>query len=136
MSRSISAWTNGSSSHQGYADVLAQAVAATCANRWLLSRAVGRVDEPAPAGAGAAHLQDGVFFDLDVMRYIGRLGVEAASWQDLQLGAVEGLPVAGSEHARQDGDVTGIRMRVRRDLEAFGEFEAQRIRSGLRRIPD
>src|SRR5207244_9329899 len=93
-------------------------------------------DKLAPAGAGSAHLQDGVFLDLDVVRDIGRFGVETAGWQDLQLGAVKRVTVAGCEYARQDGDFAGIRMRVGRNLEALREFEARRVRPWPEGIAD
>jgi hypothetical protein len=92
-----------------------------------LLRIVERIDKLAPAGAGAAHLQDGVFLDLDEMRHIGGLGVEAAGWQDFQLGTVKRFSVAGCVHTRHDGDLAGIWMRVWRDLEALREFEAQGV---------
>jgi hypothetical protein len=63
---------------------------------------VGRIDEVAPAGTCTAHLQDGVFLDFDVMRNIGGLGVEAAGWQDLQLGTVKRFSVPGTR-TRQTG---------------------------------
>ena len=56
----------------------------------------------ASARARAAHLQHGVFLDLDEMRNIGRLGVEAAGRQDLQLGVVERLAIAGCVHTCEE----------------------------------
>src|SRR5262245_23735013 len=92
-----------------------------------LFRIVGRVDKFAAAGACSADLQDGVFFDLDVMWNIGRLGVEAARRQNLQLRAVKRFSIAGCKHARQDGDFARVRMGVWRNLETLWEVEAQRV---------
>src|ERR1700704_6480312 len=97
---------------------------------------LGRNDKFAAARAHAAHLQDGVFLDFDVVRNISWLGVEATGRQDLQLGVVKTLSVTGCEHARQDGDFTRIRMRVRGDPETFWKFETHRVGPGFGRIAD
>src|SRR6185369_13273666 len=96
---------------------------ATC----LLFWSFGQIDKLAPAGTHTAHLQDSVFLDLDIVRNIGRLGVEATGRQCLQPCVVKGFSVAGCEHAGQDGDLAGIWMSMRRDLETLREFETQRV---------
>src|SRR5258708_32335731 len=41
-------------------------------------RTAGWIDKSASARAHAAHLQDGIFLDRDIMGNVGRLGVKAA----------------------------------------------------------
>src|SRR5215510_13071740 len=63
----------------------------------VLFRPVLRIDEFASARPDAAHLQDSLFFDFNVVRHIRGLGIEAAGRQDLQIGGVEPLTIAGCE---------------------------------------
>src|SRR5215475_4141695 len=95
-----------------------------------------RIDKSAFARAHAVHLQDDIFLDLDVMRNVRRLGVEAARGQDFQVGWIKFFSIASCERARQDRDLAKVWMRVRCDLETFWEFEAQRVGSRLGRITD
>src|SRR5712672_1426059 len=76
-----------------------------------------RIDKSTFARANAAHLQDDIFLDLDVMRNIRRLGVEAARGQDFQVGWIKFFSIASCERARQDRDLAKVWMRVRCDLE-------------------
>src|SRR5262249_37067095 len=115
------------------------ATASTTADRSLyrgLVRKLGRNDELASARTRATDLQDSLLLDLDVVRNIGRLGVEASGRQDLQLGIVKTLSVAGCVHARQDGDFPRVRMGVRSNLEALREFVTHRVGPGRGRITD
>lgn len=87
---------------------------------WLIRKLQGgRKDELASARARAAHLQRGFLLDLDKLRNIGRLGVEADGRQDPQFGVVERLAIAGCVHTGQDSHFAGVRMAVRRDSKAF-----------------
>src|SRR5260370_24396995 len=67
-----------------------------------LLRAVRLADEASSAGSRAAHLQNRLFLDLDVVRHVGGLGVEAASRQDLELVGVEGFAITRGVHAGND----------------------------------
>src|SRR5712664_2976841 len=51
-------------------------------------RTAGWIDKSASARAHAAHLQDGIFLDRDIMRDVGWLGVKAAGRQDFQVGGM------------------------------------------------
>jgi len=93
-------------------------------------------DKSTFARAHAAHLQDDIFLDLDVMWNVGRLGVEAAGREDFQVGGIKLFSIASCERPRQDRDLAKIWMRVRCDLETFWEFEAQRVGPWLGRITD
>ena len=47
----------------------------------MLFRTRGRTDKSAFARSHAAHLEDGIFLDLYVVRNVCRFSVEAAGWQ-------------------------------------------------------
>src|SRR5262245_38339792 len=99
-----------------------------------LFRPILRIDGSASARTDAAHLQDSIFFDFDIMRHIRGLGVEAAGWQDLQVGRIEPFTIAGCVGPGENRDLTGVRMRMGRNPETLRETKSNGVRPWFGRI--
>ena len=66
-----------------------------------------------PLGPVSLTCSIGAFLNLDEMRHVRRLGVEAAGRQDFQFRVIKRFAIAGREHARQDRDVALRLLRLR-----------------------
>jgi hypothetical protein len=80
-------------------------------------RTAGWIDKSASARAHAAHLQDGIFLDRDIMGNVGRLGVKAAGRQDFQVGrTLSATPAAADTNPRLCFALTNLPIHAMRKI--------------------
>src|SRR6476659_9987502 len=87
--------------------------------------------EGTTARADAAHLDDHSIAHLDKMRKVGGLRVEASGRQCFEQGGICLLAIPCVPGAGQDRNLTRVWMRVRGELVASGEFQADCVGTGL-----